>query len=157
MDSTLIAGIIGGVSTITAVVIPIAQKHFETKTLFPISTDRRNILQGKWTGTVNQHIDKNTFNTISVELNIKINIKQRKIYGTGIINALQIYHVSLDGSFRNDRFLKMDYQNIDSSIVQFGSFVFHLSDDSKQLKGRFVGYGHISKDIISGSCQFNKN
>lgn len=51
----------------------------------------------------------------------------------------------------------MDYQNEDPNIVQFGSFVFHLSDDARKLEGKFVGYGHINKEVIFGSCVFRKD
>jgi hypothetical protein len=156
MDITLIVGIIGGICTIAAAIItPLVQTYFETRIFFPISNDRRKILQGIWKGTVNQNLSDGTFKTFTVDLDL--NIKGKKIQGTGIINAEELFYVSLDGSFRNDRFLKMDYQNKNLKILQFGSFVFHLSDDSRELVGKFVGYGHLSKAIIYGSCQFNKN
>jgi hypothetical protein len=156
MDTTLITGIIGGICTIAAVIItPMAEKYFGPQTGYPISNDRRKILQGTWTGVVSQCLAETTVRTLNVDLDL--NIKGRKIQGTGILNTGELlFHVVLNGSFRNDRFLKMDYQNKDVNVVQFGSFVFHLSDDSKELIGRFVGYGQISRSIVYGSCQFKK-
>lgn len=156
MDTTLIAAIIGGTCTICAVILtPFTQRHFETKGFFPINQDRRKILEGTWRGIVQQFIDNLT--TKSYHVDLLFEIKGKKVQGTGIINAGDaLYHVVLDGSFRNDRFLKMDYQNKDLNIVQFGCFIFHLSEDSKSLTGRFVGYGQRTKEIIHGSCEFQK-
>ena len=157
MDSTIIAGILGATSTIVAIILtPIAQQYFESKIFFPISKDRRKCLEGDWQGIVRQAVSVTEFNPINCMLNFKI--KGRKVIGTGIITIKpdEMYRVSLNGSFRNDRFLKMDYQNDDSNVLQFGSFIFHLSDDSKELDGRFVGYGFKSKSIIHGTCLFRK-
>ena len=155
MDSTVLAGLIGGVCTITAVIItPIFQRYFETRVFYPISADRCKILEGVWKGTVNQELNGAIFRNFDVDLDLAVT--GRKITGSGVINAGQLYYVSLDGSFRNDRFLKMDYHNRDLNILQFGSFIFHLSDDSAELTGKFVGYGHISKTVFYGSCRFTK-
>jgi hypothetical protein len=155
MDSTLIAAIIGGICTIGAVLItPLAQRYFETKGFFPIDQDRRKILEGTWRGIVQQVIDS-TYHKYQVDLIIEI--KGKKLVGTGIISSNgSLYYVALDGSFRNDRFLKMDYQNKDLNIVQFGCFIFNLSESSKILEGRFVGYGQLTKNIVYGTCEFQK-
>jgi hypothetical protein len=155
MDSTLLTGIIGGICTISAAVIsPLALKYSETKDWVSIPRDRRNALQGKWSGDVVQYLADATIRKFTVEITLVI--KGKRINGIGIIIADKLYHVTLDGSFRNDKFLKMDYQNKDPNIVQFGSFVFHLDDEPKDLVGRFVGYGHIAKAIIYGTCELKK-
>lgn len=155
MDSTIIASIIGGATTLAAVIItPIVKNLIEDKKFYPISKDRRSTLTGKWEGLVRQNLKENDERSFNVQLNIKV--KGRRIIGTGVISSDNMHHVELEGSFRNDRFLKMDYRNNELGVVQFGSFVFQLSGDSRQLQGLFVGYGHLSESIIHGDCLFNK-
>jgi len=156
MDSTIIASIVGGIATICAAIIPLLVKSRNEKRLFyPISRDRRKALTGKWEGIVVQQT--NTENKLSFKVQLDIEIKGRKLIGNGTLINDTIYNVELEGSFRNDRFLKMDYRNKEPQVIQFGSFIFHLSDDARGLKGLFVGYGHLSKSILHGHCEFHKN
>jgi hypothetical protein len=156
MDSTLIAAVIGGGFTIAAIILtPIAQQYIDGKKIFPISKSRAIALEGLWNGMVIQCLPDATVRTINVDL--KLRTKGNSILGTALLTLDTLYYVDLKGSFRNDRFLKMDYENTNKYIVQFGSFVFQLNDESNSLIGRFVGYGQVSEKIVYGEARFTKN
>ncbi len=152
MDPTVLSGIIGGACTIAAVIIPIIIKGLEAP---PIPIGRQDFLKGTWKGAIVQSRADNSIMTMQMELNLEI--KRRKIVGTGVLfYDEQLHHISLCGIFRNDRFLKMDYDNKLSHLRQFGCFLFDLDKTEDQLTGRFVGYGHISRNIVHGTCSFKK-
>jgi hypothetical protein len=156
MNNDVLAAIIGGLATLTGVIVsPIVSKFIENKSFYPISRDRRKKMAGKWKGKVNQY-EKDVI-TRSIEVELDLTIKGKEVRGTGMVNSEGLHQVSLKGFFRNDRFLKMDYQNDDESVVQFGCFVFGLGDDSKSLTGKFVGYGHVARKIVNGECHFEKS
>ncbi len=152
MDSTILASIIGGACTIAAVIIPkIIEDHRDPK----IPAGRQDFLKGTWKGTIVQSRTDDAITTMQMELNLEI--KRRKIVGTGVLfYDEQLHHITLCGIFRNDRFLKMDYDNKLSHLRQFGCFLFDLDKVEGQLTGRFVGYGHISRNIVYGTCSFKK-
>ena len=114
------------------------------------------MLKGSWKGTILQYMDGKAHMTYDAHISIdKIGRKTISGIGTVIYQGEKLTLV-LKGSFRNDRFLKVDYQNKNTGYVQFGCFVFHLGDDSKSLDGKLVGYGHVNRAIIHGDCNFIK-
>ena len=62
------------------------------------------------------------------------------------------------GGFLHEQFVKLDYNNPDSDIMQFGCYVAKLitTSDRKTLDGRFVGYGPDTRDIVHGTAICNK-
>jgi len=152
MDSTVLASIIGGACTIAAVIIPIIIEEYRAP---EIPAGRQDFLKGTWKGTIVQSRADDAIMTMQMELNLEI--KRRKIVGTGVLfYDEQLHHITLCGIFRNDRFLKMDYDNKLLHLRQFGCFLFDLDKVEGQLTGRFVGYGHISRNIVYGTCSFKK-
>ena len=59
------------------------------------------------------------------------------------------------GGFLYERFIKFDYSNPDESIIQFGNTILDLSADGKTLIGKFVGFGSITNQIVSGEVKLN--
>jgi len=156
MTPEVFAALIGGLTTLAGVIIsPIISKYIENRSFYPISRDRRKKMAGKWIGRVDQY-DKDVI-TRSFVVELDLSVKGKEVRGTGVVNSEGLHRVSLKGFFRNDRFLKMDYHNMDESIVQFGCFVFSLGDDSKTLDGKFVGYGHVANRIVNGQCLFRRD
>lgn len=94
---------------------------------------------------------------IEMTMELDLVIRRRKVKGTGIVyHNGYIHHMILCGIFRNDRFLKIDYDNKLSQLRQFGCFLFDLDQKDERLVGRFVGYGHVSKSIVQGTCSLKK-
>ena len=90
---------------------------------------------------------------------MELNVGRKKVIGSGTINGgnnMGMMSVILEGGYRNDRFLKMDYHNKDTDIIQFGTFILELSEDKLTLKGNFLGYGPYSKKIVDGTVELTK-
>lgn len=64
--------------------------------------------------------------------------------------------LNFTGGFHNDYFIKFDYKNPDETVIQFGSCIVKLSDDGKSLKGKFVGYGASTNQIVNGIVDLEK-
>ena len=144
-------------SIISAIITVLLKEYLEIRkqNYKKQSDERRRIISGTWKGTFEQ-----TLNEKLVKLEI---IMELKATSRGAITGKakssyknDSFQVAIKGGFYSDDFLKMEYENVDRSVVQFGSFVFRLASNPKIMKGYFVGYGHISEMIISGPAVFYK-
>lgn len=147
--------IAAGGAIIGAILTAIIKEYLETQGFELIGSGRKAALKGVWKGSVNQYLTDSTYQTYSVELVFEP--KRKRITGDGkIYNYEKVFHVKLHGAFIYDRFLKMDYENKDHNIIQFGDFIFELTPDSRELNGRFVGFGHIAQGVVYGTAKFSK-
>lgn len=66
------------------------------------------------------------------------------------------YRLQCTGGFYNDQFLKLDYKNSNSEIIQCGCFIakVYVTTNRKTLEGQFVGYAVY--DIVYGTATLNK-
>ena len=150
--------IIAGVATILSALITLFLKeYFDRKKEGYEQVDGRikDVIYGKWKGTFEQTLNGN-LHSIELQFDLKVTNsgaitgKVKVPYGT------ETFDLNIKGGFYSQRFLKMDYENADRAILQFGSFVFKLSDSAKKLTGYFVGYGHLSQKIIGGDAVLEK-
>ena len=151
MDSEILNSIIGAVGIIIGTIGAVIVKTFvENRFLSKVSKNRKGNLQNRWKGQVTQ-ADSDNF-----EFEMTLQVRRRKISGTGIIRGVPDKLVVLEGGYRNDRFLKMDYHNQNKGIIQFGSFIFELSANNSELNGEFLGFGPNTQKIISGKVSLTK-
>jgi hypothetical protein len=156
MDIT--KAIIAGIATILSAIIALLLKEYFDKKKEPykkIDEQIKDAVHGRWKGSFQQVLN-DTHQTFDLELDIRVS-------NTGSLTGKakypyknEIIDINIKGGFYSERFLKMDYENSNKAIMQFGSFVFKLSDDAKILTGYFVGYGHISGKVIGGNAVLNK-
>lgn len=150
--------IIAGIATILASVITLLLKEYfdRRKARYEKVADKiRDAVYGKWKGSFEQTLESQPIN---IEMDIEL-----KVSSSGSITGKakfpfrdETWEVSIKGGFYSERFLKLDYENVNRAILQFGAFIFRLSDDAKTLKGCFIGYGHISEKIIGGNAVLKK-
>jgi hypothetical protein len=55
-----------------------------------------------------------------------------------------------------DRFVQLNYRSKASGKVQFGAIVLEIEDTGKAMKGSYTGYGAISRMIVSGTVELEK-
>lgn len=150
--------VIAGVATILASIITLLIKEYLDKrkeSYKRIDDQIRDVVYGKWKGTF-QQVFNDSLQTIDFEMELKVS-SRGKVIGTGkYLFENEVYVVNISGGFYSNRFLKMDYENSNKAILQFGSFVFKLSDGAKTLNGHFVGYGHLSGKVIGGNAILHK-
>jgi len=112
-------------------------------------------LKGKWSGEFNQQLNDKPIN---VKLIFALSVSRTgKIKGEINYSFQNIeYKIIVRGGFYSTDFLKLEYVNPKHPSRQFGSFVLAYDGISKNLNGRFVGYGNINRNIISGSIELTK-
>jgi|ERR1043165_130464 hypothetical protein len=147
--------IIAGFATVISVIVGIYIKnHLDNKKEIKINEAIRDAVTGKWKGILSQLVE-GTIENLEVELNLKVNGAAISGVGMALRNGRSIY-VTLSGEFHSLRYLRIDYENRDKAILQFGTFIFQLSGDALALSGHLVGKGHLTERIINASVQLTK-
>ena len=130
-------------------------KYYEQRQLLPVGSARRKALCGNWKGQVTQR----SIGTYEVEMSL--DSKGSKIIGKGWLRNSKINSLivlEMEGGFLYENYLKLEYKNADSAhIFQFGSMIFEVSPCSKKIKGKFSGYGSVSKAVVGGDISLEKN
>jgi hypothetical protein len=122
----------------------------------PIVGARRKALAGVWSGQGRQE-KLSDWPAFTSKVDVKLRVTGAAIEGAGAFRFKE-YNIrfKLTGTFSHDRFLKLDYNNIDDDAIQFGCFMAELSADGKTLSGHYVGYGAVSEDIVRGAITISK-
>jgi hypothetical protein len=149
------AAIVSGIFTfIGGLITFFLMKYYEQRQLLPVGGARRNALCGNWKGQITQR----TVGSYEVEMSLQS--KGNKIIGKGWLRHIErnlLITLEMEGGFLYENFLKLDYKNSDSAHIQFGSMVFEVSPCSKKIKGKFSGYGSVSKAVVGGDISLEKN
>lgn len=159
MDSTIIAAIIGGISTIVAAIGTFALTRLLDSNALPGARNvRQNALTGHWKGEVRQEGGVRGI-PINMQLDLKLKSTRRMVRGEASFTGTfqnQNFNVSANiwGNFVHGRFLKLEYEYPD--LVQFGFILLELSPDGRILEGRWTGFGSASRELIYGSVQLQK-
>jgi hypothetical protein len=157
MTDAIIAGIATIVSsTLTVVITPFIKAKSKKDLKETLNEDIRDAIDGKWKGTFTQPFNggEHTFN---FEVTFKAS-PQRQITGKGVImHDGEEYKVKMEGDYRDEgKFVSVKYENINLAITQFGYLIFKLADNPNKMSGHFLGNGHITGAILSGSITLKK-
>jgi hypothetical protein len=155
MTSEIIAAIISSAVAIVAPIITLVFKNNYDRRIWETITGRRKAIIGKWVGSITQTIEN-----IPTSFNLEITFTADKKIVKGdasFISPLTSRTIKLKfvGGFLFERFIKFDYKNPDESVIQFGNAILDLSADGKTLIGKFVGFGSITNQIVSGEVTLN--
>jgi len=155
MDATLLASLIGGTCTIVAPIITLVVKGtLERLRHVAIPLSRQRSLRGTWTGTVSYDSPSElTRHSVRTEFSAtKRIVRGRATYRSDGGDA----SLCFKGSFISDRFMQGEYTNEAEQVINFGTILFELSADARSLKGKFVGYGRVTEDIVTGNINLEK-
>jgi hypothetical protein len=149
-----IAAVVGALVTV------ILTKWLESGSRLWMGGDRRRSVNGRWRGTL-QQIGSQLSDVQAHTLDMSLDPQWRTIKGTAFfIASIGGKDITVDlrirGGFLYERFLKIDYFHSDSAHMQFGTAVLVLSDDGRTLSGRYVGYGSLTKQIVTGLIELAK-
>ncbi len=173
MDSTIITGLIGALSTIIAA---IASPYFANKVqeqkkskympVAPIA--RQNALFGTWVGTIEQKVGiervlnnrspgllKLHFTEISHPMIGEMKV-EFKTTGDEILDEDRFIEAKIVNTIYDGRIFKCDYINKDNNAIHFGTLYGELFANGKEIKGEFLGYGLISEQFVSGEIELKK-
>jgi hypothetical protein len=157
MDTTLLAGLIGGTCTIAAPFITLTVKGWvERRHRISLSAARQEAIRGTWNGTISyDSANGGTLSDHAVFLENTLGKKSLTARATYKSNG-STTTVRANGWFVNERFIRVDYENVAQHVVHFGTLLLELSPDARGLEGRFVSYGRISGRILTGHIVCHK-
>ena len=148
MEKEIVAAYIVGAAGVAA---PLITYVLESAKIPSVAKHRQVALNGLWQGRLVQR-------NFDQQIEIRLVAKSRSIKGRmKIIRDLEDgeRHVECEvsGRFYFDHYLKLDYNNTNPSIMQFGSIVLRLRPDGKELEGKYSGYGAFAQAIVSGDMR----
>lgn len=159
MDSTIIAAIIGGISTIGASIVTFAITRIFNDDSLPITRSVHQIsLTGSWEGTVHQDIGPGGA-PVDASSHLTLNSTRRAVRGESVLTWPQRkpQHLSLVGKFVYARFVRLEYEvSSEPEAVQFGFILGELSPDGQVLEGRYLGFGAATRNLVWGTFQYHK-
>lgn len=159
MDNNLLLGILGIIGTVLAPIVTLFIKQYlDQRPLKNLSSQRRKSIEGNWKGTVTH---KNPMQgwPKSVPIELKFSVKRKKVIGAGSYHSFvdsKERKWKLEGGFRTDQYLLLNYQNSDLSVIHFGSIILRLSSNGKIMSGNLIGYGPENEAVISALIDLEK-
>lgn len=147
MNSSVITALIAALATIVAAIIP---KILENLRYTPLIHKRQNQLKGSWRGTTTQSYETGD-KQIVVELSIEMRSTWRKVSIDALVKGGGTeLKIRANGGFIWGDYLKLDYESKDPAIANFGSMFLRLHANGKSLKGRMIGFGSESEQLVHG-------
>ena len=168
-DKRVQVAIIGFVGAIAASLIlvfgPILSEKNGHGNLETLSKDWQKALNGTWVGT---EIQEEGLGDSPVEFDAELTLRAGKKLITGEYKVAcredrykdMIAEFEVSGGFphrhRHERCIKLDYENTDDSVQQFGTILLLWSPTGKELNGRIVGFSATYGVIAPGTVQLRK-
>ena len=123
--------------------------------------DRAHLFAGTWMGTYHQAEGPEG---VPVDGSVQLVFEKpdRILTGIGTLafkrsdGTVFNLNIKFHGGFLHNRFLKLEYENVDTGAVQFGTFVAELSPDGRRISGKYVGYGAQSERIVTGTATISR-
>ena len=156
METAVITALVAGIASIASALVAVVVKDvLERRSLKPIFGERRKALTGYWKGTIEQP-------NLTADLTVHLVASHKEV--NGIADLRFPFHgkdhhlvLSLKGGFLYERFLKLDYKKDNEGVIQFGSLIIEFAEDSETLKGKYSGYGSLTKSIVSGEILLSRS
>lgn len=82
-------------------------------------------------------------------------VRARLALTAAVGGVAQTHHVDLEGYLRDD-YLKVDYDITAKAAVEFGFAVLHPDGAGRRLRGCYVGYSHLTQDVICGRIDISR-
>lgn len=159
MDSTILAAIIGGLSTVGAGILAVLATRLLDNPMGIKKNVRQATLAGHWDGTVHQEKPQ----VIDFQFTLQLKSKGRTVRGEGTVhgiyqNSTIAEPLTCFGGFVHDRFLKLEYElETRPGSIQFGFTLLELSPDGQALNGPFLGYGAlVTRDMVNGTLHLQR-
>ena len=154
-----------GAAVITAIVGPpltlVFKGWYDRRQLPKIPQDRQDALNGKWKG-IGLERQGPKGEPFEFDVEFLLQASDRTVSGKGLVQFAvpdeEPFHAefAVEGKFLQNRFVQLNYWDLNGSAIQFGGLVVQLSDDGKKLTGHLAGYGSISAKPVTAELRFTK-
>jgi hypothetical protein len=113
---------------------------------------RMESLKGEWNGTIEQ-VDSSVLRDVTIQIsNAGKKIKAKIYYQT----ERGMVCLNTEGGFHSNSQIYLEYRNSDGTVIQYGSVILILSAVPKTMSGKFLGFGPVRGDVVSGSINLIK-
>jgi len=157
MNSTLIAAMIGSITTIISpILVYLIKRKLDENRFKHISKERISALTGIW-NDIMIHPSENNRTELRLQITCKIQLRGSKIIGlaeytyNGVIVAAEMSGWLLDSNYA-----KLEYWDRNPHIIRHGTVMTKLSSDGTTLKGRMLGYAAEFEDLLTGTFELKK-
>jgi len=121
------------------------------RNLLPIKNAQKAVSK-RWEGEFSQVQADSTTKTFTISFTLEANSKV--ITGTGeYLEMNEAVQIEVTGGFYRDDYLQLNYKNKGKTIFIHGLLILHWLNNPTTLKGKFVGVGRESSEIISGNIE----
>jgi hypothetical protein len=162
IDPPIAAAWIAGAFGIVVAIITNIDKltALGVKVFKPPLGDRMNAAAGHWVGhdlpqkilDVSTPLDRR----LDVDLTVEPLSGKRCRGEIKVSEGGEQYTLIFTGQFVDQNHLRLDYQNKDVRIVQFGMWLLRLSANATHLCGGFIGFSKVEEKIIIGDINLGK-
>jgi len=155
---SLIIIIISALAALITIYNQIKPNNYNVKYI-KLPKERIKSILGSWEGDIIDITDNDTIKSYSLNLNLN-RIRGNNILGSATIinmNDNNNYSFDVHGGFYQYHFFKFEYINTNRAVVHFGISLGELSSNSKELSGKYIGFGTTRERIILGDIKITKN
>jgi len=159
MDTTDLIALISLIVSIISTIGLFYQHSQALSDFVYINPSRRKSLRGNWIGSFVQD-NKIDGNSLTGEIRLTLQVGRKKIKGVAIVNQHYFKNsvtLLLTGGYRDERFVSLSYKNQKKSVIQFGHMLLELIPNGKKLKGRVLGFGHESEQIVIAELNLQRD
>ena len=120
-------------------------------------------ISGDWQGCALQekstHLDGQT---LTIDMNLSATrkaIKGSLTFHWDSANPanIQAVKLNLSGGFIQDSYVMLDYRGTKINVIRYGIILLEFMPTSREMVGRFLGFGPESRSIIHGTFQVKKD
>lgn len=122
-----------------------------------ITQPSKNFITGTWIGEISQEETIEDYPD-KYYAEVQLNVWFRRIYGV-IKYTLPNETFSLDvsGGFHSDNLITLNYKHQKQSTAHIGTAILKPNFDNSLLEGRFLGFGSISDNLVTGKVRLKKD
>jgi hypothetical protein len=121
---------------------------------------RAAAITGNWKGMVHQDPGLKE-GAVEYHTQFTVSVCRGKVTGLVVSHNLKDearqFNCRVTGGVSYDRFVQLQYELEDPSIIHFGAILAVLNSEGNKMKGKFVGYVAFSEEIISGNVDVVKS
>lgn len=121
---------------------------------------RQSAFQGEWIGfAIQDHSINGPKIRIEVRLSLRLNVNHLSgtfeiVVPTPTDSEAMTFNADCETFY--ERFIQVNYRSTEKEMVQFGAILLEIDDAGRVMKGRYTGYGAISRTLVSGIADMHK-
>ncbi len=154
MNDTILAAVITGFFGLLGGLLIGYKDEIQSR----MGKSKRNVT-GIWTGTAfDVEISELLKYDFRLEYNLRCELKQKgkRVVGDIWVESDRFSKISIEGKFKDDDYIVVDYENTDRSTADYGVGFFRFLGTGTELKGLFIGRSIREEGIFLAYAEIQK-